>query len=118
MSARHEAVLEDGRRVVLLDDRGWSEEPRGAGANEVADVLALSSEHDIAATARTVVGPDEPSGGRTRDEMETDHWNTLAEKLGAHGVVVGAGELTRLPHEVVVSEALLARLGRASADAT
>lgn len=22
---RHEAVLEDGRRVLLMDDRGWSE---------------------------------------------------------------------------------------------
>ena len=25
VSARHEAVLDDGRRVVLMDDRGWSE---------------------------------------------------------------------------------------------
>ena len=24
VTARHEAVLADGRRVVLLDDRGWS----------------------------------------------------------------------------------------------
>ena len=23
-SARHEAVLEDGRHLLLLDDRGWS----------------------------------------------------------------------------------------------
>jgi hypothetical protein len=26
VSARHEVVLADGRRVVLLDDRGWSEQ--------------------------------------------------------------------------------------------
>ena len=25
VSARHEAVLDDGRRVLLMDDRGWSE---------------------------------------------------------------------------------------------
>ena len=24
VSARHEAVLADGRRIVLLDDRGWT----------------------------------------------------------------------------------------------
>ncbi len=24
VSARHEAVLDDGRRVLLMDDRGWS----------------------------------------------------------------------------------------------
>lgn len=101
---------------MLLDDRGWSEALGGAGANKVADIWALSSEQDIAETARTVVGPDEPFGGRTRGDMETDHWNTLAEKLRAHGVVVEAGELKRLPHEVVVSEALLARLGRGSGD--
>jgi hypothetical protein len=114
VSARHEAVLDDGRRVVLLDDRGWSEELGGAGADEVADIWALSSEQDIAETARTVVGPDEPFDGRTRGDMEADHWNTLAEKLRAHGVAVEAGELKRLPHEVVVSEALLARLGQGS----
>jgi hypothetical protein len=116
VSARHEAVLEDGRRVVLLDDRGWSEELGGAGADEVADIWALSSEQDIAETARTVVGPDEPFGGRTPGDMETDHWNTLAEKLHARGIVVEAGELKRLPHEVVVSEALLGRLGWSSGD--
>jgi hypothetical protein len=50
--------------------------------------------------------------------METDHWNTLAERLHAYGVVVEAGELKQLPHEVVVSEALLARLSRGSGNAT
>jgi hypothetical protein len=101
---------------VLVDDRGWSEAVGGAGANEVADIWALSSEQDIIETARTVVGPDEPFGGRTRGDMETDHWNMLAEKLHAHGVAVEAGELNRLPHEVFVSEALLARLARGSKD--
>jgi hypothetical protein len=24
VSARHEAVLTNGRRIVILDDRGWS----------------------------------------------------------------------------------------------
>jgi hypothetical protein len=117
VSARHEAVLEDGRRVVLLDDRGWSEALGGASANEVADIWALTSEQDIAETARVVVGPDEPFDGRSQDDMETDHWNALAEDLHAHGVVVEAEELRQLPHDVVLSKALLARLGRGSGGA-
>jgi hypothetical protein len=118
VSARHEAVLDDGRRVVLLDERGWSEGLGGAGANEVADIWALTSEQDIAETTRVVVGPDEPFGGRSQDDMETDHWNALAENLRAHGVVVDAGTLKQLPHDVMLSESLLARLGRGSGDAT
>jgi hypothetical protein len=101
-SARHEAVLDDGRRVLLLDDRGWSQSPAGLGdAGEIAE------------TARTVVGPDEPFGERSRDDMEADHWNALTAGLRAHGVVAGAAELKRLPHDVVLGEPLLARLGGA-----
>jgi hypothetical protein len=98
--------------LLLLDDRGWASTRGGAGANEVADIWAFVSEHDIAETTRVVVGPDEPFGGRTQDDMETDHWNALAENLRAHGIVVDASELRQLPHDVVLSDRLLARLGR------
>ena len=110
VSARHEAVLEDGGRLLLLDDRGWTEELRGAGADEIDDLWALTPERDIVETARMVVGPDEPFRGRSQDEMETDHWNALAEILRAHGAVVDAAELRRLPHDVVLSDRLRARL--------
>ena len=73
---------------------------------------ALTSAHDIAETTRVVVGPDEPFGGRSQDDMESDHWNALTEKLRADGVVVDAGELRQLPHAVVLSDRLVARLGR------
>ena len=117
VSARHEAVLEDGSRLLLLDDRGWTEELRGAGAEGIDDLWALTPERDIVETARTVVGPDEPFGGRTQDDMETDHWNALAEILLAQGVVVDAGELRQLPHEVELSDRLRARLGQSSGGA-
>lgn len=39
VSARMEAVLDDGRRLLLLDDRGWTSSLRGAGADE-ADIWA------------------------------------------------------------------------------
>ena len=112
VSARHEAVLEDGSRLLLLDDRGWTEELRGAGAEGIDDLWALTPERDIVETARMVVGPDEPFGGRTQDDMETDHWNALAGILLAQGVVVDAGELRQLPHEVELSDRLRERLGQ------
>ena len=117
MSVRHEAVVDDGSRLLLLDDRGWTEEPRGAGADGIDDLWAITLERDIVETARMVVGPDEQYGGRSQDDMEIDHWNALAEKLRAHGVVVDAGELRQLPHDVVLSDRLRARLGRGPGDA-
>lgn len=102
VSARHEAVLVDGRYVLLLDDRGWS----------APDIWALTSVEDIVNTARTVVGPDEPFGGRSREDMEADHWARLTDVLRRQGIVVDALELKRLPHDVVLSERLLARVGQ------
>jgi hypothetical protein len=116
VSASLEGVLHDGRRVPLLDDRGWSEEPAGAGAPDVTDVWLDTAEHDIVRTARTVVGPDEPFGGRSRDDMVESHWEDLARRLRAHGVVIEAAALRRLPHDVELSDALLVRLRRRLGD--
>jgi hypothetical protein len=112
VAARMEAELGDGRRLLLLDDRGWTSSLRGAGADE-ADIWAGTSEAEIAETTRVVVGPDEPFGGRSQADMETDHWNALAEKLRPHGVTVTGSELMQLPHDVVLSDRLLACLGAA-----
>lgn len=112
VSARHEAVLENGSRVLLLDGRGWTEELRGPGASEVDDLWAVTSADHIVETARAVVGPDEAYGERTQDEMAAGHWDTLAGTLRAYGVFIDASELSRLPHDVVLSDRLLARLRR------
>lgn len=101
VSARLEAVLADGRSVVLLDDRGWS-------SSGPAGLPALTSAEDIEETARTVVGPDEPFDGMTQEQMAAGHWGYLAGVLGQHGVDVPAHELERLPHDVVLSERLRA----------
>jgi hypothetical protein len=84
-AARLDAVLADGRRVVLLDDRGWSESP--AGGPEDPDQIAF--------TARTVVGPDE-------DADAAAHWESLAGTLRAHGVAADGRMLAALPHDVVM----------------
>ncbi|MFI0977502.1 hypothetical protein ACH4SP_10785 [Streptomyces sp. NPDC021093] len=103
VSARLEAVLADGRSLVLLDDRGWT-------SSGPAGLRALIAVEDVESTARTVVGPDEPFDGRTHEEMEAGHWSFLAEVLGQQGVDVAAEELGRLPHDVVLSERLRAWL--------
>lgn len=110
LSARHEAVLVDGRRVLLLDDRGWSASGR-------PNIWAVTSVEDIEETARVVVGPDEPFDGRSQEDMERDHWAYLTGVLRQQGVLVDASTLTRLPHDVVLSERLLARIGRDPGDA-
>jgi hypothetical protein len=120
LSARHEAVLVDGRRYLLLGDRGWSTELKCARIEDAPDELPLhehvpyiwatTSKEDIQATARTVVGPDEAPEGRSQENMDSDYWTFLSEALRQHGVIVDAGKLQELPHDVVLSDRLLARL--------
>jgi hypothetical protein len=127
VSARHEAVLLDGRRVPLLDDRGWSSSSltafhagdasdRDSTREQQPDIWAMTSVEDIEQTARIVVGPDEPFDGSSQEDAEQGHWAYLSDVLRQHGVVVDALDLRRLPHDVVLSERLLARVGRSATD--
>jgi hypothetical protein len=103
VSARLDALLADGRRVTLLDDRGW-------GGSGPPDVWATTSMEEVVFTARTVVGPDEPPPGRTHEEEAALHWAALAGTLRRAGVAVEGFALSQLPHDVVLSDRLLARL--------
>jgi hypothetical protein len=126
VSARHEAVLLDGRRVLLLGDRGWSSSShiaffqagdasdRDSTREQPPDIWATTSVEDIEQEARMVVGPDEPSDGFSQEDAEQGHWAYLSDVLGQHGVVVDALDLRGLPHDVVLSDRLLARLGRSA----
>ena len=110
VSARHEAVLDNGRRVLLLDDRGWSE-------SGPPNIWLETSVQDLVDTTRTVVGPDEPFGGRSHEDMEADHLRQLAGILRRHGIAADVQDLKRLPHDVVLGERLLALVGRDPNDA-
>lgn len=98
------AVLREGRRFVLLDDRGWSSSALVAdrGIQEVKD------------TAKTVVGPDEPGPGETREQMEVMYWESLERKLREAGVNAEARELRALPHDVEIGERLRGCLAESS----
>jgi hypothetical protein len=74
----------------------------------------MTSVEDIERKARMVVGPDEPFDGSSQEDVEQGHWAYLSDVLRQHGVVVDALDLRRLPHDVVLSERLLARVGRSA----
>jgi hypothetical protein len=98
--ARHEAALGDGRRFVLLDDRGWSSSAGVDGCTRA----------DVEGTARMVVGPDEPWGDQTREQAEEAHWTYLEQKLQNAGISVQEGKLETLSHDVEMSDRLRSRL--------
>lgn len=100
--AWHEAVLADGSRLLLLDDRGW----------DSSAAWAATSAADVEQTTRMVVGPDEPAPGGTWEESCADHWAYLARRLRDHGVSIDPARLRLLPHDVVLGDRLRARIGR------
>ena len=94
-TAAHLALeTDDGRRVTLLDDRGW--------ASTAPPEVEWASRADVEETARTVVGPDEPPDGVTPEQEAAAHRGHLAVVAGAAGVAVTADELAALPHDVVL----------------
>ena len=117
VSARHEAVLADGSRVLLLDDRGWTSTlmrmralDQGVLREDAADIWSVTSVEEIEKSARAVVGPDEPFGGFTREELTAGHWAHFSDLLRQQGVVAAARDLEQLPHDVTLSERLVARV--------
>jgi len=119
VSALHEAELTDGRRVVLLDDRGFTWAVRVATFGEHGDDAAhvpgaweTTTLSDLEENARTVVGPDEAYGDVTEAEMAAGHWETLAATLADHGVQVDPEQLSTLPHDVELTGRVLARIRR------
>jgi hypothetical protein len=117
-SARHDVLLADGRRIVLLNDRGWSQsriyffgDGEPTTRNEGSSPWEGVTREHIEEAARTVVGPDEAYGDYTQSEIDEAHWAYLSGTLGKHGIDVDATDLRGLPHEVELSDRLLARIG-------
>jgi hypothetical protein len=92
-------LLENGRRVILHKDRGFT---IGSGAGAVRDYETPDSiTHDVL----NVVLPDD-------DECEDDHpWSWLAKLARARGLDVTAEDLQRLPYDVILSANVTRWLG-------
>ena len=115
-SARLDARLDDGRRLELLNDRGWTQsviwfgrDDSGSESVDLSPWTAVTREQ-IEENARSVVGPGGAHGNYTQAEMDDGHWAYLAAALKAHRIDIGATELAGLPHEVEFGDQLLARL--------
>jgi hypothetical protein len=102
------AELDDGRRLVLLDDRGWGGSMHSTDPDAPVDIWAHTEIAGLEETARTVVGPDEPPAGRTHEEEAALHWTALARRLNVEDV--DGPTLRQAPHDVELSDALRRRL--------
>jgi hypothetical protein len=100
--ARHELELMDGRRVLLLDDRGW-------GSSRTWGELSVEN---FRRTTLMVVGPDASVEPHSQEDMNNLHWRTLQEIAQRSGTSVSAAELHLLPHDIVLSARLLSRIAR------
>ncbi len=125
--ARLDLKLSGGRRVTVLDDRGWSWSA-GVYSSEPIDAADLErrrreldpwsgwSEQDIAEMALEIVGEDsdDPSEGQTVEESRAEYWSYLAGLLRERGIDVAPGVLQALPREVELGERIRARIARAA----
>jgi hypothetical protein len=96
---REFALLDNGERVTLHAERGWSGRRFPSGS-----VWAGETVEKITETVLAVVLPDSENG----DEHP---WEWLAELAQAQGIDVTAAQLRQVPYEVVLTERVLQQLG-------
>lgn len=91
---REFAVLDDGRRLTLRQDRGFS-----------TSATHLTADHAKRSVLATVLPDDAEVSGE-------DHpWERLASMIAGHGVAVTPEQLKRLPYAVEFGPRLSALLG-------
>lgn len=91
------AVLDDGRRVTLHEDRGFTLGVRssGVGGADLREHLTLD---DLTRDVLNVVLPDDDASG------EEHPWSLLAGLAQARGLQVTADALRGLPYEVILTD--------------
>jgi len=100
------AVLDDGRRITLHAERGFTTWCRETGRAEFRDPWATITATDLERKVRNVVLPDD-------DDTDEEHpWEWLASLLDRNGVQASTERLKQLPYRVEFSQRLLERLGR------
>jgi len=97
------AVLSDGRRLTLHDERGFDTRLSGTGDAPVDPWDHLSLEQLERDVRTTVLGDDAETTG------EEHPWEWLAGLLRSHGVDASPGDLRGLPYDVVFSPRLSQR---------
>ena len=87
-------TLEDGRRVILHEGRGFTIGWGSSGESGSAHATRESLTRDVL----TTVLPDEDESG------ESHPWSWLADLARARGLNVTAEDLRGLPYEVILTE--------------
>lgn len=106
------AVLDDGDRLPLHDERGWSSGPMRVAhftpppwpPDPPVSLWSTIDRDDIVRTTLAVVEPDDD------DDPDGHPYEWLAELLASHGVMASAEELRPLPYAVEFGPLLEARL--------
>ncbi|MEH1017695.1 hypothetical protein V6U90_32055 [Micromonospora sp. CPCC 206060] len=93
-------MLEDGRRVLLHAERGFTLTARSTGAPGNGAIPLHETRDSLTQDVLTVVLPDD-------EECAEEHpWSWLAELAQARGLAVPADDLRGLPYEVVFTDAV------------
>jgi hypothetical protein len=92
------ATLEDGRRVILHEDRGFTLGLRSTGNSDPGDLRAHETLESLTRDVLNVVLPDDD------DSAEEHPWSWLADLARARALNVTAEDLRGLPYEVVFTE--------------
>lgn len=91
-------TLEDGRRVTLHEDRGFTIGWRSSGEPGSGDIRGHETLESITRNVLNVVLPDD-------DECAEDHpWSWLADLARARGLNVTAEDLRGLAYEVILTD--------------
>jgi hypothetical protein len=91
-------TLEDGRRVILHEDRGFTLGWGSSGGSGSGDIRERETLESLTRDVLNVVLPDD-------DECAEDHpWSWLADLARARGLDVTAEDLRGLPYEVILTD--------------
>jgi len=91
-------ALEDGRRVILHDDRGFTLGLRSTGKSDPGDLRQHETLESLTRSVLNTVLPDD-------DEPAEDHpYSWLADLARARGLNVTADDLRSLPYEVIFTD--------------
>jgi hypothetical protein len=110
------AVMDDGRRLMLHAERGWTQWVRTAGppgqppTEQPLDPWSMMTRDSVVQDALNVVLPDDD------DDPEDHPYEWLAELLAAQGVTASADQLRDLPYTVELTPRLESRLAAVAAD--
>jgi hypothetical protein len=100
-------TLEDGRRVILHEDRGFTLGLRSTGESGSGDLRKHETLESLTQDVLNVVLPDD-------DECAEDHpWSWLADLARARGLNMTAEDLRDLPYEVVFTDKVRQRFAPA-----